>query len=95
MNLELTEVALKKQFFLKIAHVAGTRMILSIMDGLSQGKLVLGDLTTNVCSQMTFDAYHFSLRPDLKGWIASWVSEKKSVTQPEDWFYNAHADGKY
>ena len=27
MNLELTEVALKKKFVLKIAHVSGTQMI--------------------------------------------------------------------
>ena len=60
MNLELTEVALKKQFFLKIAHVAGTRMILSIMDGLSQGKLLLGDFTTDMHSQMTYYASPFS-----------------------------------
>jgi hypothetical protein len=95
MNLELAEVSLWKQFVLKIAHVAGTRMILSAMDGLSRGELLLVDLTTDMRSQMTFDASPFSRRPYLKGWIASWVSENFSVTTPEDWFYNAHATGKY
>jgi hypothetical protein len=37
----------------------------------------------------------FSRRPDLKGWIASCISEILSVTKPEDWFYNANADGNY
>jgi hypothetical protein len=55
-------------------------MILSAVDGLSRGELLLGDLTTDMRSQMTFDASPFSLRPDLKGWIASWVSENFSVT---------------
>jgi hypothetical protein len=46
-------------------------------------------------SQMIFDASPFSRRPDLKGWISSWVSENFSFTKPEDWFYIAHAAGKY
>ena len=80
MNLELTEVALKKKFVLKIAHVSGTRMIFSAIDGLSQGEILLGDLTTDMRSQVTFGASHFSRCLDLKSWIASWVSEKNSVT---------------
>jgi hypothetical protein len=71
MNLELTEVALRNKFVLKIAHVAGTRMILSAVDGLSRGELLLGDLTTDMRYQMTFDASPFSRRPDLKDWISS------------------------
>jgi hypothetical protein len=60
MNLELTEVALRKQFVLKIAHVAGTQIMLSAVDGLSRGELLFGDLTTDMRSQMTFDAFPFS-----------------------------------
>ena len=60
MNFGLTEVALKKYFFLKIAHVSGTQMILSAVDELSRGKVLLGDLTTDIRSQMTFDESPFS-----------------------------------
>jgi hypothetical protein len=37
MNLELSEVALQKQFVLEIAHVTGTQMMSSAVDGLSRG----------------------------------------------------------
>jgi hypothetical protein len=43
MNLEFNEVVLLKQFVLNIAHVAGTRLMLSAVDGLSRGELLLGD----------------------------------------------------
>jgi hypothetical protein len=71
-------------------------MILSSVDGLSRGELLVGDLTNDMRYQMTFDASPFSRRPDLKDWISSWVSENFSVTKPEDWFYkNAHVAGNY
>ena len=54
MNLELTGVALKNQFVLKIAHVAGTRIIVSAVDGLSQVELLLGDLTTSMQIQKNY-----------------------------------------
>ena len=60
MNLGLTKVSLNNQFFLKIAHVAGTRMILSAVDGLSRGELLLGYLTTDMHSRMNFYASSFS-----------------------------------
>ena len=71
INLELIEVYIKKQFFLKIAHVAGTQMIFSAVDELSQGELLLGDSITDMHYQMNFYASPFSWRPYLKGWIAS------------------------
>ena len=76
MNLELTEVALKKQFVLKTAHVDGTQIILSAVDALYRGDILLGDLATDMRSKMTFDASPFSRRSYMKGWIDSWVSEK-------------------
>ena len=82
MNLGLTGVALKKQFVLKIAHVAGTRIIVSAVDGLSQVEILLGDLTINMHYRMNFDASPFSRRTDLKGCIASWVLDFfKSLNQ--------------
>ena len=82
MNLQLIEAALKKQFVLKIANVSGTPTFFSDVDGLSWEQLLLRDLTTDMRYQMTFDVSPISQRPDIKGWIDSWVSEKNSVTQP-------------
>ena len=61
-------------------------MIFSAVDGLSQGEIILGDLKTDMNSQMTFYTSPFYRLPNIKGWIASWDSEKNAVNQPEDWF---------
>ena len=60
INLELIEVYIKKQFFLKIAHVSGMQMIFSAVDELSQGELLLGDSITDMHYQMNFYASPFS-----------------------------------
>jgi hypothetical protein len=75
---------------LHLPHIAGTRMIQSGVDGLSRGEILLGQLHTPIEELMIFHRSPFERMPSLSDWLSTWMLTPFRVTEPEDWFYNAH-----
>jgi hypothetical protein len=88
--LKIRLLAIKFQFLLHLPHIAGTRMIQSGVDGLSRGEILLGQLKTPVEELMIFHRSPFERMPSLSDWLSTWILTPFRVTEPEDWFYNAH-----
>jgi hypothetical protein len=88
--LKIRLLAIKFQFLLHLPHIAGTRMIQSGVDGLSRGEILLGQLQTPIEELMIFHRSPFERMPSLSDWLSNWILTPFRVTEPEDWFYNAH-----
>jgi hypothetical protein len=88
--LKIRLLAIKFQFLLHLPHIDGTRMIQSGVDGLSCGEILLGQLQTPVEELMIFHRSPFERMTSLSDWLSTWILTPFRVTEPEDWFYNAH-----
>jgi hypothetical protein len=88
--LKIRLLAIKFQFLIHLPHIAGTRMIQSGVDVLYRGEILLGQLQTPVEELMIFHRSPFERIPSLSDYLSTWILTPFRVTEPEDWFYNAH-----
>ena len=65
-------------------------MIQSGVDSISCGEILMGQLQTPVEELMIFHQSPFERMPSLSDWLSTWIVTPFRVTEPEDWFLNAH-----
>jgi hypothetical protein len=87
--LELREAAIQFQFLLHFFHVAGTRMIEVVVDGLSRAYLHVGKFTNPTTIWIPMHLSPVQRNDLLRTWIYSWISEPLHFAEPHDWFQEA------
>jgi hypothetical protein len=94
--LELKIECRRHEVYLHVFHIAGTRMILTGIDGWSRGDFESGislgyDLKLFLpLGKSAFDVAQECLRPWIKGWMGSNYVEPLT---PEGWFWDGHMPG--
>ena len=83
-------------FHLYIIHIARTRMIQCIIDGLSCGDLDKGLM--GGASPLEFVALHKSALEQCRTfdpWLLSWMPNNTNILTPEGWFTDGHSSGSW
>jgi hypothetical protein len=83
---------------LHVVHIAGTRMIRQVSDGLSRGDMLLSGVMGGK-SILSFIPLHLSAlecSPKLKPWVESWWPDKSlEWLSPNDWFSTPRCGGHF
>lgn len=95
MITELRMLTISGNFVLKLYHVAGTRMIESGIDALSRGELHISLLEKAVQTLMPLHQSPLERSETLKSWLTYWLDNTFHITEPRDWFHDAHQAGQY
>ena len=96
--LELRELEMKHKTKIHFVHVACTRMIAQVSDGLSRGNVLEGVMhgeAMNSFIPLNEGALETSLA--LKEWLRSWAVGELEFLEPRDWFLREHdiVEGEY
>ena len=89
--LDLRHLEMTYGFILYVVHIAGTRMIMSGIDGLSRGDLDKGLM--GGASPLEFVALHLlaTVRsPKLTERLRTWMPSGTNFLSPEGWFRQGH-----
>jgi hypothetical protein len=93
--LDLRLLAIRGNFVLNLFHIAGTRMIVHGVDGLSRGELQVGALADQYANTVPWHLSPVQRSPSLRGWLTTWLGEDFNLTEPKDWFGSAQLWGDY
>jgi hypothetical protein len=94
---DMRKLSLERGFKLHVIHIAGTRMIGQVTDGLSRGEFQLGSLTDPLTQIVPLHLAPTDRSPLLLPWIRSWATLPTGrdipLASPTDWIHQAHMPG--